>query len=112
MDFWQPAERPEVMIVDNHDWGPFQGLSKIHVPDSNHVITIITTYYHYFYIIFLENSIYLIGPYYAGPNLTPAPLTPALITPVSKILFPPFKAGVKRAAKGIIVIFKYLFSKS
>jgi hypothetical protein len=46
---------------------------------------------------------YLIGPYYAGSNLTPAPLTPA-----SKILFPPFKAGVKRAAKGIIVIFKDL----
>lgn len=41
-----------------------------------------------------------------GPNLTPAPLTPALITPVSKIAFPPFTAGVKKAGKGKINIFK------
>ena len=52
----------------------------------------------------LENSsllIYLMGPYNAGPNFTPVPLTPALITPVSKIPFPPFRAGVKRAARYI-----------
>ena len=41
------------------------------------------------------------GPYNAGPNFTLAPLTPALITPVSKIPFPPFRAGVKRAARYI-----------
>ena len=35
---------------------------------------------------------YLMGPYNAGPNFTPA-----LITPLSKIPFPPFRAGVKRA---------------
>ena len=45
--------------------------------------------------------IYLMGPYNAGPNFTPAPLTPALIMPVSKIPFPPFRAGVKRAVRYI-----------
>ena len=44
---------------------------------------------------------YLMGPYNAGPNFTPAPLIPALITPVSKIPFPPFRAGVKRATRNI-----------
>ena len=43
--------------------------------------------------------VYLVGPYNDGPNFMPAPLTPVLITPVSKIRFPQFRAGVKRAAR-------------
>ena len=50
---------------------------------------------------------YLMGPYNASPNFTPAPLTPALITPVSKIPLPPFRAGVKRAAR--YIYWNYLF---
>ena len=52
------------------------------------------------YTIWIINE-YLMGPYNAGLNFTPAPITPALITPVSKIPFPPFRAGVKRAARYI-----------
>ena len=44
--------------ADNHDRGPFQGLSKIHVPDSNRVITIITTSHHWLYIFRTNNELW------------------------------------------------------
>ena len=41
MDFWRPAEKPEVMIVMTK--GFTKGCQKFMSPESNHVITIITT---------------------------------------------------------------------
>ena len=51
MDFWQPAEQPEVMIVGPTRSGGTtimtegcsKGCQKYMSPESNHVITIITT---------------------------------------------------------------------
>ena len=51
MDFWQPAEQPEVMIVGPTRRGGAtimtegcsKGCQKSMSPESNHVITIITT---------------------------------------------------------------------
>ena len=47
MVFWQPAEKPEVMIVGPMPTIVTEGFSKVRQkpisPKSNHVITIITT---------------------------------------------------------------------
>ena len=80
------------------DWNYWFNQNKnffyISVPKFKVISRIVT-----FFLFRRFSKIPFMGPYNAGSNFTPAPLTPALITLVSKIPFPPFRAGVIRAHK-------------